>query len=108
MLFLPAAFGMMLTDGANGYWISRLIRRSDRTAQVASRVMALAVAGVSLLTAALVLATLLLPAADVWAEGKELWFGSAIVAVIGLAFLMGQRLASPRAHPVDALTGNAD
>ena len=108
LLGLLFTLGMMLIDGANGYWISRLIRRSDRSAQVASRVMALAVAGVSLLTAALVLATLLLPAADAWAEGKELWFGSAIVAVIGLSFLMGQRLASPRAHRVDALTGKAD
>jgi high-affinity nickel-transport protein len=90
MLF---TFGMLLTDGANGYWISKLIRRSDRAAQVASRAMALAVAGVSLLTAALVLATLLLPRAGAWAEGKELWFGGAVIAVIGLSFIMGQRLA---------------
>ncbi|MEO8526227.1 MAG: nickel transporter [Caldimonas sp.] len=88
-------FGMLLTDGANGYLVARLIRRSDRSAQVASRVMALAVAGVSLLTAALVLASLLVPAADAWAEGKGLWFGTAIVAVVCLSFLMGQRLAGP-------------
>jgi high-affinity nickel-transport protein len=86
-------FGMLITDGANGYWIARLIRRSDRTARAASRVMALAVGGVSLLTAALVLATVLLPAADAWARGKELWFGTAVVAVIGLGFMIGQRLA---------------
>jgi high-affinity nickel-transport protein len=95
LLGLLFTFGMLLTDGANGYWISRLIRRSDRTAQVASRVMALAVAGVSLLTAALVLATLLVPAADAWAQGKELWFGSGIVAVLLGSFLVGQRLAAP-------------
>jgi high-affinity nickel-transport protein len=89
-------FGMLLTDGANGYWISRLIRRSDRTAQVASRVMALAVAGVSLLTAALVLATLLVPAANAWAEGKELWFGTGVIAVLLASFMIGQRLAQPR------------
>jgi high-affinity nickel-transport protein len=86
-------FGMLLTDGANGYWLSRLVRRSDRSAQVASRVMALAVAGVSLLTAAMVLATLLVPAADAWAQGKELWFGTGIVAVLLASYLMGQRLA---------------
>jgi high-affinity nickel-transport protein len=93
-LGLLFTFGMLITDGLNGYLISRLIRRSDRTAQVASRTMALAVAGVSLLTAALVLATLLLPAADAWADGKELWFGAAVVLVIGLSFIVGQRLAS--------------
>ncbi len=108
LLGLLFTFGMLVTDGANGYWISRLIRRSDRTAQLASRVMALAVAGVSLLTAALVLATLLVPAAEAWAEGKELWFGSAIVAVIGLSFLLGQRLGGPRASGAAALARNAD
>jgi nickel/cobalt transporter (NiCoT) family protein len=87
--------GMLLTDGANGYWIARLIRRSDRTAQIASRVMALAVAGVSLLTATLVLATLLVPSVDFWAEGKELWFGGGIVAVLIVSFMTGQRLARP-------------
>jgi hypothetical protein len=56
--------------------------------------MALAVAGVSLLTAALVLATLLVPAADAWAEGRELWFGCGIVAVLLVSFMMGQRLAA--------------
>ena len=93
-LGLLFTFGMLITDGLNGYLISRLIRRSDRTAQVASRTMALAVAGVSLLTAALVLTTLLLPAAGAWADGKELWFGAAVVAVVGLSFIVGQRLAS--------------
>ena len=93
-LGLLFTFGMLLTDGANGYWISRLIRRSDRTAQVASRVMALAVAGVSLLTAALVLATLLVPAADAWARGKEFWFGTGIFAVLLASFIMGQRLSN--------------
>lgn len=108
LLGLLFTFGMLLTDGANGYWISKLIRRSDRTAQVASRVMALAVAGVSLLTAALVLSTLLFPAADTWAQGKELWFGTAIVAVICLSFVMGQRLASPAGTGPQPLARSAD
>lgn len=94
LLGLLFTLGMMATDGANGYWIARLIRRSDRSAQVASRVMALAVAGVSLLTAGLVLATLLVPAADVWKQGKELWFGTGVIAVVLGSFLLGQRLAT--------------
>ncbi len=95
MLGLLFTFGMLLTDGANGYWVARLIRRSDRSAQVASRVLALAVAGVSLLTAAMVLATLLVPAADAWAQGKELWFGTGVIAVLLASFMVGQRLARP-------------
>ena len=67
---------------------------AGQAARAASRVMALAVAGVSLLTAAMVLATLLVPAADAWAQGKELWFGTGIVAVLLASYLTGQRLAS--------------
>lgn len=85
--------GMLLTDGVNGWWISRLIRRSDETARVASRVMALAVSGVSLLTAALGIATQTVPDVDTWAEGKELWFGAAIIMVAFASYLLGQQLA---------------
>jgi hypothetical protein len=42
---------MLVTDGANGLLISRLISRADLLARVASRVMALAVGSVSLLVA---------------------------------------------------------
>jgi high-affinity nickel-transport protein len=108
VLALLFTAGMLLTDGANGYWISRLIRRSDRTARVASRVMALAVAGVSLLTAALVLATLLAPAAEAWAQGKELWFGTGIVAVLLASYMIGQRLASPTPNKQEPLPNRSD
>lgn len=85
--------GMLFTDGLNGWWISRLIKRSDATSRIASRVMALAVSGVSLLTAGLGVATQTLPHIDSWTEGKEVWFGAAIVAVIFASFVLGQRLA---------------
>ena len=50
-LALLFMLGMLVGDGLNGLWISRLIRRADRTALIASRVMGLVVAGVSLLVA---------------------------------------------------------
>lgn len=87
--------GMLLTDGINGWLIWRLIHHSERTARVASRVVALAVAGVGLLTAGLTLTTRFVPAADLWAEGKGLWFGGAVVAVVVLSFVVGQRLGRP-------------
>ncbi len=99
MLALLFVAGMLFTDGLNGWWISRLIKRSDTTSRIASRVMALAVSGVSLLTAGLGVATQTVPNIDLWTEGKELWFGVAIVAVIFGSFLLGQRLAlNPAAH----------
>jgi hypothetical protein len=52
-IFLGLMFvaGMLVTDGINGLWISRLIARADQLACIASRVMSLAVSGVSLLVA---------------------------------------------------------
>lgn len=92
--------GMLLTDGINGWWLWRLIRRSDQTARVASRVMALAVAGVGLLTAALGVAYQTVPRFDAWAQGKEAWAGLAIIAIAGISFILGQQLAGrARAQP---------
>ena len=99
LLALLFIAGMLFTDGLNGWWISRLIKRSDATSRIASRVMALAVSGVSLLTAGLGVATQTLPNIDAWTEGREVWFGVAIVVVIFGSFLLGQRLAiGPAGH----------
>lgn len=38
-------FGMLLVDGANGAWFARMMGRLDRKARVASRVVALTIAG---------------------------------------------------------------
>lgn len=97
--------GMLVTDGVNGFWISRLILRADQVARVASRVMSLVVAGVSLLVAAFGLMKLTVPAVDAWSEGKELYFGAAVVMVVAGSFLMSVRLtrtATPLAVTVAA------
>ena len=65
--------------------------------------MALALGGVSLLTAALGAATLALPAAQAWAEGKSLWFGSAIVAVVLVSCALARQLARQRPAPAALL-----
>ena len=88
--------GMLLSDGLNGWCISRLIHRADQTARVASRVMTLAVSGVGLLTAGLGAASQLLQGVDGWAQGKGLWFASAICVVLLLSFVVGQHLAAVR------------
>jgi high-affinity nickel-transport protein len=95
-LLLGALFtlGMLLTDGLNGWLIWRLILRSERTARVASRTLALAVSGVGLLTAGLALALHVVPAAQLWAAGKELWFAGAVMVILVSSFLVGQRLAA--------------
>jgi nickel/cobalt transporter (NiCoT) family protein len=92
VLALLFMLGMLLTDGINGLWIARLIHRADQTALIASRVMGLVVAGVSLLVAGFGTARLLVPAVNAWSEGKELMFGAALVAIIALSFLAAMRL----------------
>lgn len=93
LLGLLFMLGMLVTDGINGFWISRLIVRADRIAHVASRVMSLVVAGVSLLVGAFGVMKLSLPSIDAWSEGKELFFGGAVVAVVGGSFLLALRLS---------------
>jgi high-affinity nickel-transport protein len=97
-LFLGALFvlGMLVTDGINGLWISRLIARTDQLAVIASRVMSLAVSSVSLLVAALGAAKMVSPWLDEWTDGKELVFGAVVVAVIAGSYLLARHLAHRR------------
>ena len=84
--------GMLFTDGINGLWIARLIARADQVALIASRVMGLVVSGISLLVAAFGAAKMLSPAVDAWSEGKELTFGTLLVALVACSYLFAVRL----------------
>lgn len=103
MLGLLFTLGMLVTDGVNGFWISRLILRADQIALVASRVMSLVVAGVSLLVAGFGTMKLAVPTVYAWSEGKELLFGAAVVLVIAGSFLIALWLTRAAA----SLAGNA-
>ncbi len=94
-LALGALFvlGMLVSDGLNGWWISRLIARADEVAARASRIMGLAVSGVSLLVAALGVGKMLSPAIEGWSDRHDAVFGGIVVAVIGLAYLAACALA---------------
>ena len=85
--------GMLLTDGINGLFIAHLIKRSDQTARIASRVMALSVASVSILVAGLNIAAAMLPNFDAWRVGKELWLGLVVMLVLMASYGIGQRLS---------------
>lgn len=89
--------GMMATDGVNGLWISRLIRRADRAARIASRVMGLAISGLSLLVGTFGLIKYFSPRVDAWSDGKELAFGAAIIVGVGMSFLLAAWRARPAA-----------
>jgi high-affinity nickel-transport protein len=91
-LLLAGCFmcGMMLTDAANGLWISHLLRRADATARMASRIMGITVALLSLTVAALGLSRRFFPEASSWQEGRELFIGAAIIVVIAVSFLFAR------------------
>lgn len=100
-IFLGLLFvlGMLVTDGINGLWISRLIARADQIACIASRVMSLAVSGVSLFVAGFGAAKLVSPSIDQWSDGKELMFGAIVVAVIATSFAAAVTVARRRLRP---------
>ena len=93
--------GMLAVDGINSVWISALIRRADRTAVIASRVMALAVAAISLAVGLFIVAKLRLPALEAWAAGRELFFGAVVVSAAFAAFLAAM-CAAHRCQPAPA------
>ncbi|HMY51218.1 MAG TPA: nickel transporter, partial [Rhodocyclaceae bacterium] len=76
--------------------------RADGVARIASRVMALTVAGMSLLVAAYGLARLLSPRIEAWGEGKELLLGAVVVTVMAASFVVGLRLARIQGAPAAA------
>ncbi len=91
LLFLA---GMLVVDGVDGAWLAHLVARADRLALVASRTMALAVAGVSLLVAGLGVARRMETKAPAlpFADGS-LAFGVAVTVIVFLSYVVGQRLA---------------
>ena len=102
LLALLFMLGMLLTDGINGLWIARLIERADQVALIASRVMGLVVACLSLMVSAFGMMKLCLPAVDTWSEGKEIIFGMGMVIVIAGGFILAIGLA--RGNIDEALT----
>jgi high-affinity nickel-transport protein len=94
---LGAAFtlGMLVTDGVNGIWIARLIRRADQVAIVASRVMGLAISLLGIGVGTFGLARYVSPAVAAWSEDKSLGMGLLVIVVIAVAFAIAVRVARP-------------
>lgn len=88
VLALCFMLGMMATDAVNGLWISHLLRRADATARLASRIMGLTVALLSIAVAGLGLSRRYLPEIATWLEGKELAIGATVIAVVAMSFLL--------------------
>jgi high-affinity nickel-transport protein len=91
--------GMMAVDGINGLWISRLLRRADRRAAIASRTMAVAVGILSGAIGIFTVARRWLPEVEAWADGREVMVGVAVLAVMIIASTCAMLLARGTAAP---------
>ncbi len=89
-LGLTFMVGMMVTDGMNGLWISRLLRRADRRARIASRVLGLSIAILSLSIAAFSIVAYWSPQAATWSDSRSLGIG--VVLIILMSYWFALRL----------------
>ena len=91
--------GMLLTDGLQGLWVAHLLRRADRRALIASRVMGVTVSMLSLGVAGFALMRTASPVLDAWTDQRSLAIGLATTLLMGLGFLVALRLSrrSPQA-----------
>jgi high-affinity nickel-transport protein len=90
LLAICFMMGMMLTDAVNGLWISHLLRRADARARIASRIMGMSVALLSLAVAGLGLSRQYLPSAAAWQEGRELLIGVSVIVVVAGSYLFAR------------------
>ena len=88
LLGITFMLGMMITDGVNGLWISRILARADQRARIASRIMGLTVAGLSLTVGGFGLAKYFIPAVADYSTGRELSFGILSIAIVALSFFV--------------------
>jgi high-affinity nickel-transport protein len=95
-LGLVFMLGMMVTDGVNGWWVANLLNRADQAALIASRVMGLVVAGLSITIGVLGAAKYLSPAIAARLEGQESVFGLWVIVVVALSFYIAIILSRDR------------
>jgi len=96
--------GMAVADAANGLWVSHLVRRADRRASVASRVMGLAVAFASLGIAGVAAARALSPRLEqrLEAHGMALSVAVALLVLSAYALALRRSAATPEIVPARA------
>ncbi|MCC6474861.1 MAG: nickel transporter [Burkholderiales bacterium] len=87
--------GMMAIDALNGWWVARLVRRAERRAVLASRVMSGAIGVLSLAIAALGAAKFLLPESVAPREGFGLASGVVVLVLLFVAYLFAMRIGRP-------------
>ncbi|MDO9068715.1 MAG: nickel transporter [Deltaproteobacteria bacterium] len=108
VLGMAFMLGMIATDGINGLWISRLLNHTDERALVASRVMGLAVGGLSIMVGLFGIAKYFFPVVATRSEGHELLMGLAVIGTVALSFYLALRLAHRQAVALTPHPSNSE
>jgi high-affinity nickel-transport protein len=90
--------GMMSADGLNGLWVAHLLKRADRRALVASRVMSLTIGLTSLAIALMGLTRYYVPSFAHALDHAGLALGLGVVALTLASFAVAMRLAPATAR----------
>lgn len=99
LLGLLFTLGMMASDALNGMWTAWMLRRADRAAASASRVMGLMVALLSLGVAACGMGRMASPAFAARVDDASLWIGAGVLLFMLTSYLMAMRIAAAeRSH----------
>lgn len=85
--------GMMLTDGVNGLWVARLLRDTNHRALIASRVMGLSIAFLSIAIAGVAIAKYFSPTVSAMFENASLLMGVGLLVILLVSFGLALRLS---------------
>ncbi|MFA5170387.1 MAG: nickel transporter [Sulfuriferula sp.] len=88
--------GMIVTDGLNGYWVAKMILRTDKLALVSSRVLGLTVAGLSLVVGGMGLSRQLFPDFDILTSISPLQQGIGVIAFVATSYVLALWLSRSR------------
>ncbi len=91
--------GMLVVDGASGWWLGRTSGRPGRASARAGRAVTLTVACASLVLGSLAIARLLAPALDAWLDRQTVVLSVCLCAAVACAFLTGVMTASHQRAP---------
>lgn len=88
LLGLVFMLGMIVTDGLNGFWVARMIQRTDRLARAASRLLGLTVSGLSLAIGCVSLAHQLFPGLELLMSVTPLQQGISVIMLLLASFTL--------------------
>ncbi|MEO8298162.1 MAG: nickel transporter [Burkholderiales bacterium] len=110
LLGLLFTTGMLITDGLNGLWVARLLARADRTAARVSRLMGLAVGGITLSIAAFSALELSSQRVSAWTDATGMALGVTVLVAMSASYLItrhvGRRSCVESGYPGQANEGS--